>query len=230
MNNYLIFGLGFFAQALFFIRTIAQWFKSEKEGEVISPVIYWQISLFASFMMVIYGIFRNDFAIVLGQFIVYFIYIRNLQLKNAWKSMPTIARVIAILLPFVIIGWLIFGELHNFQSILKNEDVSTLLLIWGSAGQIIFTFRFIYQWIYSENRKDSILPLGFWIISTVGSLMIFAYSIYRVDPVLFVSHSLGLFIYVRNILLHYGKNSIFSTFRKMPFIEKVIDKVSDKIK
>ncbi|MBN2635877.1 MAG: lipid-A-disaccharide synthase N-terminal domain-containing protein [Prolixibacteraceae bacterium] len=230
MNNYLIFGLGFFAQALFFIRTIAQWFKSEKEGEVISPVIYWQISLLASFMMVIYGIFRNDFAIVLGQFIVYFIYIRNLQLKNAWKTMPGIARAVAILLPFIIISWLIFGESHNFRSILKNEDVSTLLLIWGSAGQIIFTFRFIYQWIYSENRKDSFLPLGFWIISTVGSLMIFAYSIYRVDPVLFVSHSLGLFIYVRNILLHYGKNSIFSTFSKMPFIEKVIDKVSDKIK
>ena len=230
MNNYLIFGLGFFAQMLFFTRTIAQWFKSEKEGEVISPVIYWQISLLGSFMMVVYGIFRNDFAIILGQFIVYFIYIRNLQLKKAWKTMPLLARGIAILLPFVIVGWLIFGESHNFQSILKNEDVSTLLLVWGSAGQIIFTFRFIYQWIYSENKKDSVLPLGFWIISTIGSLMIFAYSIYRIDPVLFVSHSLGLFIYVRNISLHYGRSSLFTNFSRIPFIEKVIHKVSDKIK
>ncbi len=230
MNSYLIFGLGFAAQILFFTRTIAQWFKSEKEGEVISPVIYWQISLLGSFLMIVYGIFRNDFAIVLGQFIVYFIYIRNLQLKNAWKTMPLIAEGIAIFLPFIIVSWLMFGEEHNFQSILKNEDVSTLLLLWGSAGQIIFTFRFIYQWIYSENKKDSVLPLGFWIISTVGSLMIFAYSIYRVDPVLFVSHSLGLFIYVRNIFLHYGKSSLFSGFSKIPLIEKVIHKVSDKIK
>ncbi len=230
MNNYLIFGLGFIAQILFFTRTIAQWFKSEKEGAVISPVIYWQISLIGSFMMVIYGIFRNDFAIVLGQFVVYFIYIRNLQLKKAWKTMPVVARGVAILLPLIIVGWLLFGKSHNMHSILKNEDVSTLLLLWGSAGQIIFTFRFIYQWIYSENRKDSVLPLGFWIISTVGSLMIFTYSIYRVDPVLFVSHSLGLFIYVRNIFLHYGKNSIFSKFNKIPVVNKVIQKVSDKIK
>ena len=230
MNNYLIYGLGFIAQMLFFTRTIAQWFKSEKEGVVISPVIYWQISLLGSFMMVIYGIFRNDFAIVLGQFIVYFIYIRNLQLKKAWKTMPLVARGVAVLLPLIIVSWLVFGKSHNMHSILKNEDVSTLLLLWGSAGQIIFTFRFIYQWIYSENRKDSVLPLGFWIISTVGSLMIFTYSIYRIDPVLFVSHSLGLFIYVRNILLHYGKSSIFSRFNKIPIVNKVIQKVSDKIK
>ncbi len=128
--------------------------------------------------------------------------------------MPFIARDIAILLPVIIVVWLTFGKSHNMQSILKNEDVPFLLLLWGSAGQIIFTFRFIYQWIYSENRKDSVLPLGFWIISTIGSLMIFAYSIYRVDPVLFVSHSLGFFIYIRNILLHYGRGSLFSKIKK----------------
>ncbi|MDR2910676.1 MAG: lipid-A-disaccharide synthase N-terminal domain-containing protein, partial [Bacteroidales bacterium] len=48
MNNYFIYALGFTAQILFFIRTIIQWFKSEKEGKVISPVVYWQISLIAS--------------------------------------------------------------------------------------------------------------------------------------------------------------------------------------
>lgn len=230
MNNYLIYGLGFFAQLLFFFRTIAQWFKSEKEGEVISPVIYWQISLVACFMMVVYGIFRNDFAIVLGQFIVYFIYIRNLQLKNAWRKMPVVARIVAMLLPVVIVSWLIFGKSHNMNSILKNEDVPFMLLLWGSAGQIIFTFRFIYQWIHSENRKDSVLPLGFWVISTIGSLMIFAYSIYRVDPVLFVAHSMGLFVYIRNILLHYGRGSLFSKLDKVPILNKLITRISDKIK
>ena len=194
MDNLIIYSLGFISQVLFFVRTIAQWFKSEKEGQVISPVIYWQISLIASVMMLVYGILRNDFAIVLGQFIVYGIYIRNLQLKDAWKIMHPLARIIAILLPIASLAWLIFGERYNFNTILNNDEVSTLLMIWGSAGQVIFTFRFIYQWIYSENRKDSVLPLGFWIISTIGSLMIFVYAIYRLDPVLFAAHSLGLFI------------------------------------
>ena len=230
MNEYLIIALGFLAQFLFFTRTIAQWFKSEEVGEVISPIVYWQISLVGSVLMLTYGILRNDFAIVLGQFIVYSIYIRNLQLKNAWKRMHVIARVLAVIIPFIYLSWLFFADSYNFNSILKNEDVSLLLMIWGSAGQVIFTFRFIYQWIYSENRKDSVLPLGFWLISSAGSLMIFTYSIYRLDPVLFASHSLGFFIYMRNILLHLGKGSLFSKLNKIPFLNRVINNVSKKIK
>ena len=209
MNDYLIYALGFTAQILFFARSIVQWFQSEKEGKIISPVIYWQISLIASIIMLIYGLFRNDFSIVLGQFIVYFIYIRNLQLKKVWGKMMLFSRALVVILPVFCIVWLAFGKSYNINTILKNEDVPLWLMIWGSAGQVIFTFRFFYQWIYSENRKDSLLPVGFWIISTIGSLMIFAYSIYRVDPVLFAAHSLGLFLYIRNIFIHYGKKTIF---------------------
>jgi lipid-A-disaccharide synthase-like uncharacterized protein len=230
MDDFLIYGLGFLSQILFFARTIAQWFKSEHEGEVISPVIFWQISLAASILMFIYGILRNDFAIVLGQFIVYIIYIRNLQLKNAWKKMPYISRFLIVILPLLCITWLLTGDSYNFNSIINNEDVSVLLMIWGSAGQVVFTFRFIYQWIFSENRKDSVLPLGFWIISTFGSLMIFIYSIFRLDPVLFMAHSLGLFIYIRNILLYYGRTGIFSGLNNNPAIKEKIQKISDRIK
>jgi len=229
MNDILIFGLGFLAQVLFFFRTIAQWFKSEKEGEVISPIVYWQLSLLGSVIMLTYGILRNDFAIVLGQFIVYFIYIRNLQLKKVWGKTFILIRILAIITPFAYTLWLIFGGAYNFNAIIGNEDVSLFLLIWGSTGQVIFTFRFIYQWIYSEKEKESVLPLGFWLISTLGSLMIFIYSIPRLDPVLFAAHSLGLFIYIRNILLHYGKKSIIERLN-IPFINKLTDKVSEKIK
>ncbi len=230
MDNYFIYALGFFAQILFFTRTIAQWFKSEQAGEVISPVIYWQLSLVGSILMLTYGILRNDFAIVLGQFIVYSIYIRNLQLKNAWKKMHWTARTLSLIIPLIFLGWLFWGDSHNFNSIIKNEDVTLFLMVWGSAGQVIFTFRFVYQWIYSENRKNSVLPLGFWIISTAGSLMIFTYAIYRLDPVLFAAHSLGLFVYIRNILLHLGKGSLFSKLEKIPVLNKIIQKVSEKIK
>lgn len=230
MNKYLIIGFGFLAQFLFFARTIVQWFKSEQEGEVISPAIYWQISLLASILMLTYGILRNDFSIVVGQILVYSVYIRNLQLKKSWKTMHAVTRILAIVVPLFYLGWLIFGVNHNFSSILKNEHVSLFLLIWGSAGQIIFNSRFIYQWLYSEYHSESVLPLGFWFISTIGSLMIFIYSIPRLDPVLFISHSLGLFMYSRNILLHYGKKGIFSKLSNKPAVKKVISAISDKIK
>ncbi|MDR2910872.1 MAG: lipid-A-disaccharide synthase N-terminal domain-containing protein, partial [Bacteroidales bacterium] len=178
----------------------------------------------------IYGLLRNDFSIVLGQFIVYFIYIRNLQLKKTWRNMPLLSRTIAVILPVFCVLWLAFGKSYNISTILKNEEIAFGLMIWGSAGQIIFTFRFFYQWIYSENRNDSLLPVGFWIISTVGSIMIFTYSIYRTDPVLFASHSLGLFIYVRNILICYGKEGFFSKLNRIPFLNKLVSKISEKIK
>lgn len=228
MFDVLVYGIGFLAQVLFFVRTIAQWFKSEKEGEVLSPSLFWQISLLASVIMLAYGILRNDFAIVLGQYIVYFIYIRNLQLKGSWKKIHPALRTLIFSMPFIFLFWLIFGGSYNFSEIFGNQDVSLPLLLWGSAGQVIFTFRFVYQWIYSENRKDSVLPLGFWLISTAGSLMIFVYSIFRLDPVLFCAHSLSLFIYLRNILLYYGKKSLFSRLN-IPFLKKIFDKVSDKI-
>lgn len=228
MDHLLIIVLGFLAQALFFIRVIAQWFKSEKEGEVLSPVIFWQISLLASILMLTYGILRHDFAIVVGQLLVYLIYIRNLQLKNAWKSMFWLIRVLAVIVPLGYVVWLIFSG--NFEAILKNEAVSTFWLVWGTLAQVVFISRFFYQWIFSEKEKVSVFPLGFWVISIVGSSMIFTYSIPRLDPVLFASHGFGIFVYTRNILLHYGRRSLFTRLEKMPVINKIIGKVSDKIK
>ena len=126
MNIFLIYALGFLSQVLFFARNIAQWFQSEKKGKVVSPVIYWQISLAASILMLTYGILRNDFAIVLGQSIVYLIYIRNLQLKKAWQKMHPLLRLLAFVIPLTYIFFLVFDTNYNFQSLIKNEDVPTL--------------------------------------------------------------------------------------------------------
>lgn len=68
-------------------------------------------------------------------------------------------------------------------------------------GQIIFTFRFIYQWWYSRKRGESLLPAGFWIISLAGSLIIVSYGIVRKDPVLILGQSVGFISYTRNLFL-----------------------------
>ena len=228
MNSFVIYGIGFIAQILFFGRTILQWFKSEHEGEVISPVMFWKISILASIMMLFYGIFRKDFAIVLGQILVYYIYVRNLQLKNAWEILPTPQKIIVLISPVIILLWLLISKSFNFFTIFRNDEVSIILLIWGTFGQIVFTFRFIYQWLYSEKEKESVLPVGFWIISLTGSSMILIYSIFRTDPVLFIAHITGIFIYLRNILLSFRKSSLFSRF-DLPFLHSFAKKLSDRI-
>jgi lipid-A-disaccharide synthase-like uncharacterized protein len=229
MHAYLIFGVGFLGQILFFSRTILQWFKSENEGEIISPVIFWQLSLLASQMMQVYGLLRNDFAILLGQFIVYYIYIRNLQLKNAWKRINPVFKGIIIIFPLLIVTWLVTGRSHNLTSLFKNESIPYWLIILGSTGQLIFSFRFVYQWIQSEKEKSSVLPVKFWWISIAGSLIVFVYSIFRLDPVLFVSNLVGLFVYVRNVLIDSGKSSLLAGINNH-FINNLSRKISDRIK
>lgn len=83
----------------------------------------------------------------------------------------------------------------------RNEKIPLWLLVYGSMGQIIFTLRFVYQWIYSKRKDESLLPIGFWVISLLGALIIVSYAIYRRDPVLILGQSTGLIAYSRNIYL-----------------------------
>ena len=75
------------------------------------------------------------------------------------------------------------------------------MLLLGIFSQLLFTLRFIYQWLYSEKTKTSQLPVGFWRMSVLGASLIVTYAIFRKDPVLFVGHIAGLIIYVRNIFI-----------------------------
>nr|WP_249200653.1 lipid-A-disaccharide synthase N-terminal domain-containing protein [Thetidibacter halocola] len=75
----------------------------------------------------------------------------------------------------------------------------------GLFGQLLFTGRFLVQWISSERAKRSIIPMAFWYFSISGGLILLAYAIYRKDPVFVLGQSMGVFIYTRNILLIRGE-------------------------
>jgi lipid-A-disaccharide synthase-like uncharacterized protein len=201
MSNWLIYSIGFFAQILFSGRLILQWVLSEKSKKVLTPSIFWKLSLFASFLLFVYGYLRNDFAIMLGQALTYFIYIRNLQLQGEWQKAPKFLRIFLWIFPLLIVIYSFNNNTYDLVKLFKNKDIPFMLLLWGSIAQVIFTLRFVYQWIYSEKNKESSLPFGFWLLSLIGSLMILVYAILRKDPVLFVGHIMGSVIYSRNIIL-----------------------------
>lgn len=203
IQKYGIYGLGFFAQSLFGARLVIQLFLSEKKGKVVSPTIFWQFSLMASFLFLIYGIIRNDLVIIIGQTLSYFIYIRNLQLKNEWKNFSPIVRLIVFALPGVALAGVVMGSEGKLQDIFANSDLSHPIIALGAVGQLMLNLRFIYQWYYSEKHNDSILPLGFWVISSVASVMILTYASYRIDPVLLVAQGMGIGVYLRNIFIHF---------------------------
>ena len=77
----------------------------------------------------------------------------------------------------------------------------TQWMIIGFLGQALFGARFIIQWIISEKRGESTIPLSFWYCSIGGSMVLLTYAIHRQDPVFIVGQSLGSIIYVRNLVL-----------------------------
>src|SRR3989442_10117944 len=75
-------------------------------------------------------------------------------------------------------------------------------VLFGMLGQILFGLRFIVQWLASERRKETTVPVAFWYLSLAGSLILFIYAFwYRQDIVITVGQSAGVFIYVRNLML-----------------------------
>jgi lipid-A-disaccharide synthase-like uncharacterized protein len=71
----------------------------------------------------------------------------------------------------------------------------------GFLGQALFFMRFFFQWLASEKRKESVIPIAFWYFSIGGGLVLLTYAIYRQDPVFIVGQGSGLFVYLRNLFL-----------------------------
>jgi len=201
MSSWIIYSIGFAAQLLFSSRLISQWFLSEKAKKVKTPTIYWKLSLLASLLLFIYGYLRNDLPIMIGQTLIYAVYFRNLKLQYEWKSSRLIFKIIVFLVPVLITGYLLFFNKKQWSDFLQNEDIATWLMLVGIIGQIVYTSRFIYQWIYSEKNEKSCLPKGFWILSLTGSAIIFTYAVFRSDPVLLAAHFFGAIVYIRNLFL-----------------------------
>lgn len=71
----------------------------------------------------------------------------------------------------------------------------------GLVAQAVFFMRFLVQWLASERARQSVIPVAFWYLSLVGSLLLLAYSIHVRDPVFILGQSTGSVIYIRNIVL-----------------------------
>ena len=80
-----------------------------------------------------------------------------------------------------------------------------LWLLVGFVGQAFFSLRFLVQWIASERRRESVIPISFWFFSIGGALTLFTYALHRRDPVFILSGGAGIFVYSRNLYLIWHK-------------------------
>jgi lipid-A-disaccharide synthase-like uncharacterized protein len=80
-------------------------------------------------------------------------------------------------------------------------------VIFGFCGQTFFFMRFFVQWIASEKRKESVMPIQFWYFSIGGGVILLTYAIHLRDPVFIVGQAAGLFVYIRNLTFIYRKRA-----------------------
>ena len=195
-----IYCIGFAAQLFFAARVMVQWYLSEKHRKVESPMLFWLFSIIGSMILLYYGWLRRDLAILTGEFISFYIYLWNLRAKGLFEPVPRIVPGLVALVPLAAL-LLMLGRSTSFSTgLFHNAEVSGPLLVFGIAGQIIFKSRFIFQWFYSVRHGESSLPMSFWVISVLGSLMIILYGLIRHDWVL-VAGQIGIVASVRNIMI-----------------------------
>lgn len=80
-----------------------------------------------------------------------------------------------------------------------------LWIVLGFVGQAMFSMRFVVQWIASEKKKESVIPMAFWYFSLGGGLILLAYAVRQMDPVFIAAYLLNPIIYSRNLYFIYKK-------------------------
>ena len=64
----------------------------------------------------------------------------------------------------------------------------------GFLGQMMFSSRFVVQWLASERRRRVVIPTAFWYLSLAGGVALLAYAIHRRDPVFALGQGAGLIL------------------------------------
>lgn len=89
--------------------------------------------------------------------------------------------------------------MENFFNNLSTTEL--IFLCIGFLGQGLFASRFLVQWLYSEKKQESYIPIIFWYLSIFGGVGLLIYALSRKDPVIITGQLFGIFVYLRNIIL-----------------------------
>lgn len=211
--------IGGVAAIIFYGRFYLQWYSSERLGRSVVPVGFWYMSCIGSLMLFSYGVYTHSAVGTLSHCFNIFIYVRNLV--HVWRKNGTLSRqrsvlvhglALAVMLVAVVLLAVTWGQvLSNTKSGSESEAARTWLWIGiGVAGQGLFACRFLIQWITSERKKESVIPVAFWYLSIVASLLMLASFIQLGEFIFGLGILLTLPIYTRNLWMIHRRKQAFT--------------------
>jgi len=92
-----------------------------------------------------------------------------------------------------------------------HANMSTGELLWQAFGlfaNVLWTARFIVQWIHSERQKTSIVPVSFWWISVWGTVVNCAYIVHQRQWIILIGNAPQIIPYTRNLVLIYRRKRL----------------------
>ena len=204
--------IGGIAAAIFYGRFYLQWFYSERAKRSVVPIGFWYMSSVGSLLLFGYGVYKQSAVGTLSHCFNILIYARNLI--HIWRAKGTLSRrrsviahgvalgVILVALSLLILTWL-----NVFQSTQASEGgQASRTWFWiavGVVGQGLFACRFVIQWLATEKRKESVIPVSFWYFSVAAAVFMFASFVQLREWVFAVGVITTLPIYLRNLWIIY---------------------------
>jgi lipid-A-disaccharide synthase-like uncharacterized protein len=89
-------------------------------------------------------------------------------------------------------------------------------VLLGYVAQVMFTMRFVVQWIASERAGKMVVPIAFWFFSIGGGVLLLLYALYIRDPVFILGQGFGAFVYGRNLFFELRDRGAVTGCRCLP--------------
>ena len=195
--------LGLAGQAIFSWRIVEQWVASERAKRTVIPPRFWVWSLLGSALLVVYAAHRREPVFLLSALINGSLYARNLWMSSRPVDAPRAGR--PAIWP-IGLGLLLFAgvtiEAVGPDNGLVRYDYALPWLVAGFLGQALWSGRFVVQWWTSERLGRSVLPPAFFWMGLAGSVLSFAYAVFRRDWVNMLAYGLSPIPYARNLVIH----------------------------
>lgn len=218
----LLYPLGFLASFAFAGRFFLQWWVSEVRKQSVVTRGFWIISVVGTSVMALHALIQLQLHVCLIYAVNCVIAWRNLNLLQPKEKQAKLFSVIGIMALssfcivsiFALQGYLFFGG-HMvwlrtptyFWTEAYPQPISLAWHIFGSFGFCLFASRFWIQWWLVEHHQESFLGKSFWWLSLVGALISVLYFSQMRDWVTTIGPGIGLFVYVRNLMLMKGDRS-----------------------
>lgn len=211
--------IGGIAAIIFYGRFYLQWYTSERQQRSVVPIGFWYMSCVGSLLLFGYGVYTQSAVGTLSYCFNLIIYVRNMI--HIWRANGTLNRRrtylvhgLALGIVLVAVGLLVLTWLNVLEATRSdsggNAGRTWFWIAVGVVGQGLFACRFILQWLATERRKESVIPVAFWYFSVAASILMFASFVQLQDWIFAFGIATTLPIYTRNLWLIHRRKQRFS--------------------